>query len=304
METGTTDFNSLQELNSRFRVAGKVEFEAGTDSFAFSRMNWEDSKAVVFLYGGQVTELRFGKDSVLWLSPEAVFETGKAIRGGVPVCWPWFGPHPDDPEKPGHGFVRNQTWRVAGSSSDENATQLKLELTENQVSRRYFDAAFKLELNVVLNNELKIELTSTNLSHEAISVGGALHSYFAVEDIAKMEINGLEGCAYVDKLDSNKTKSDAGPLRIAEEVDRVYLDESPHVSICAGERSIAIKKSGSRSTVVWNPWSEKAKRMSDVPDDAYKSFVCVETANAFEDVRTLEPGQSHTLTQQIELQSR
>jgi D-hexose-6-phosphate mutarotase len=234
---------------------------------------------------------------VLWLSRRSRFADGRPIRGGIPVCWPWFAAHPGDPTKPAHGFARLLTWEVASTRVEGDTTELVLELRDSDFARRLWPHRFRLHLTVGLSDVLSVSLQVVNADDGPITFGGALHSYFCVSDAARIEIRGLEGCLYVDKVDGLKRKQQEGPVRIAGETDRIYLDT---VSECVLQdsglrRAVHIAKTGSRSTVVWNPGAEKARRLEDFGDNGYPGMVCVETANAGPDTVTLPSGAMHTL---------
>jgi len=295
----------LEELNTRHGIAGRVTFVVGEGGHIKVSLVSDWAVAEVYLHGATVTRFQ-PRDAkpVLWLSRQAVFQSGKAIRGGIPVCWPWFGPHPSDKSKPQHGFARISEWGVAGSIAlDDGSVQLRLKLADNESTRALWPHEFELELAVTVGRELKVELTARNPGREAFQMSGALHSYFQVGDICRTQIAGLAGAEYVDQPDGNRIKRQSGPVRVAEEVDRIYLDTDAACLIddAAQKRIIKVAKSGSRSTVVWNPWAAKAAKMSDFPDDGWRTMVCVETANAANDARELRPGESHTLTQVISI---
>jgi glucose-6-phosphate 1-epimerase len=256
------------------------------------------AQAELALQGAHVLRYaRTGEPPLLWVSREAIFAPGKAIRGGVPICWPWFGPHPTDPARPQHGFVRTALWELRETGADEAATWARLGLRDSEASRALWPHAFDLELAVRVSDRLAIALTARNSGDAPISCGGALHSYFTVGDVTRIEIAGLDGTRYIDKLDGGAEKAQAGPVSIAGEVDRVYLDTQAACTIIdpALLRRITVEKGGSRTTVVWNPWAEKARALKDFADDEYSGMVCVETANAEGDAVEIAPGATHTL---------
>lgn len=238
-----------------------------------------------------------GQHPLLWVSKEAVFRPGKAIRGGIPICWPWFGDHPTDPEKPAHGFARISEWEF-GDVTDDSAT---LRLTDSDATRALWPHPFELQLAVTLGETLTVALTAHNRGDEPVTCTGALHSYFAVSKISNARVRGLQGCEYIDSIDNDTQKTQRGPISVSQEVDRIYIDtDAATVIRDAGlSREITIAKRGSRSTVVWNPWIEKAARMADFGNDEYERMLCIETANAANDVIEILPGKSHTLAAEI-----
>ncbi len=295
--------DEIRALNAQFALTGQLCFRVGENGLPMAQIDNGLATAEVYLHGAHITTFQpQGIEPVLWMSPLAQFQHDKAIRGGVPVIWPWFGPHATDSDKPQHGFARTAEWQVnATKALADGGTQLQLGLSDTPATRALWPFAFGLSLTITVGAELHIELTSRNAGEQSFIVGAALHSYFCVGDIADTHVNGLQNCNYIDQLDGNQVKQQNAAVRIAQEVDRIYLDTDA-VCVIYDEkqlRHIHVKKSGSRSTVVWNPWVEKAKAMSDFSDAGYRQMMCIETANAADDVRTLMPGETHTLSQTI-----
>jgi D-hexose-6-phosphate mutarotase len=294
---------NLAELNNRFAIPDQLTFRAGPGGLALAEINNAYATASVALQGGHVISYQpHGQQPVLWVSQKSAYQTGKAIRGGIPVCWPWFGAYPTDTAKPAHGFARTQPWNVVATGVVEGgATQLRLALTDNEATRTLWPHAFALQLHLTVGPELRIELIAHNSGSEPFTFTGALHSYFSLSDIGQVTLYGLEGCTYLDKVEDFQAKTQQGTITIEGETDRIYLDTT---STCILEdrgwqRRIVIAKSGSRSTVVWNPWQDKARAMADFGDEEYREMVCIETANAAEDNVTLAPGQNHSLEANI-----
>ncbi len=262
------------------------------------------AKAKIALQGAHIFDYtREGEAPLLWLSPKAVFERGKAIRGGIPLCWPWFGKHPEHSEWPQHGFARTAMWKLENVTEPNDRTSIvTLSLDHAEASKQpYFPYRFRLTLEISVGEILTLSLTTENLDQTPFTITEALHSYFHVGAIDAVTINGLEDVSYTDALDHMHHDASGAPLIVEEEVDRVYTDTEEHVLIRDGsyQRSIVIGKSGSRSTVVWNPWTEKAAAMTDFEDEGYRSMVCIETANALDNSVTIAPGTSHTIRQVI-----
>lgn len=284
-------------FNDRFGIAGGLEFTAGPGGMPHALLRAGGASAEVALHGGHV--LRYGADGappVLWVSRHAIYAPGKPVRGGIPVCWPWFGPHPSDPAKPAHGFARTRLWEVLASGADAGRPWLRLGLRDDEDTRALWPHAFALELTVALGAALDVALTMRNTGDAPLICGGALHSYFAVAAVTQARIIGLEGARYLDQL-TGAEHTQVGAVTIGAEVDRVYHDGGARCAIeDAGlGRRIVVGKAGSRTTVVWNPWAEKARRLADFGDDEYHGMLCVETAMALDDSVTLAPGDEHTL---------
>lgn len=244
-----------------------------------------------------------GHRELLYTSPTAQFRLGKAIRGGVPVCWPWFNAHPDDESLPSHGFARTSTFELVSGSEDADAVQLTFRLLSTDEMRKLYPHDFALELEISIGASLELRLKTTNVGDDDMPVGGALHSYLAVSDIEKVHLSGLDGIAYIDTVGAEKIERQKGDISINKEVDRIYIDTSDSVTLHDTTRTIQISKSGSSSTVIWNPWVEKAAALDDMPDDDFRNFVCVEAANARADTRQLCPDGIHVLAQTISIQS-
>jgi len=295
--------DTIDTLNTQFAVAGQIAFQAGENGLTMAKINNGLAMAEVYLHGGHITTFQpQGSEPVLWLSSLAQFQNDKAIRGGVPVIWPWFGPHATDSDKPQHGFARTAEWRVNATKALENgSTQLQLCLSDTTEIHALWPFAFELNLTITVGTELKIELTSRNTGDQSFTAGAALHSYFSVGDVKQMFVDGLHGCDYIDQLDGNQIKQQNNTVRITQEVDRIYIDTDATcvVNDLQLSRQLHIKKTGSRSTVVWNPWMDKVKGMADFSDEGYQQMLCIETANAAGDVRQLSPGETHTLSQTI-----
>ena len=276
-----------------------IPFELWYEDFAPGyptiRISNAHASATIALHGAQVIDwIPRDQEPVIFTSREALFTEGKAIRGGIPVCWPWFGPHPSDRSMPNHGFARNQFWQLIDSQSTEHYTQVSLQLDTDFIKIWQHDTSLTLTIRV--GKSLSLELKTTNNGTAPVTIGGALHSYFYISDISKVTLNGLEGASYLDSL-SGLEKTQDGPIRFNSEVDSVYqqTDQPVLINDPGFMRCIKIEKSGSQSTVVWNPWTEKSQNLADLADDEFHEFVCVETTNALADVRTLTAGSEHCL---------
>jgi D-hexose-6-phosphate mutarotase len=297
--------DELQRLNDQYGIADHLHFKPGPGELAVADINNDEATATIALQGGHVISFRpHGQRPVLWVSEYSQYQAGRPIRGGIPVAWPWFADHPTDPDKPAHGFVRTAPWSVRATKKlGDGATRLQLGLHDSDQSRSLWPHAFQLEIVITVGSQLEVELIARNPGDLPFTCGGALHSYFSVSDAARIAVHGLDGCAYVDKVDRGKRKQQRGAVTIETETDRIYLDTTATCVIedPGWERRIEIAKSGSRSTVVWNPWIAKARRMADFGDKEYQGMVCVETTNAADDVVAVLPGAEHRLRAVINL---
>lgn len=291
------------ELNRDFGIENELGFaEMNGEPIAWIRNG--ACAATIARRGAQVLSwYPHGHAEVFWLSPIRPQRAEQTVRGGVPICWPWFGPHPDDPTKPNHGFVRARRWTVAGSSKSAQATELILKTETTPADASLWPHQAELTLRLIAGATLELELTTCNTGPDAFEFTEALHSYFSVSDIAQVEVCGFEGLEYLDKLDAYARKRQTGPIIVSGEIDRIYLGHSDKAVIRdAGlGRAIVISKSGSTSSVVWNPWEEHARDFGDIPEGSYRQMLCVETANAGDDVIRLEPGARHTLMAEFQV---
>ncbi|ABB45350.1 Aldose 1-epimerase [Sulfurimonas denitrificans DSM 1251] len=269
------------------------------NGFEYIEIQNSSAKAKIALQGAHIFEYqRVGEEAILWLSEISDFEQGRAIRGGVPVCWPWFGFN-EDKNLPQHGFARTSMWEFVGANEvNESKTTLLFRLTNSEQTLKIWNYKFLLELQITISKELKMELKTTNLDDKAFKISQALHTYFSVSHISEVTISGLDKKPYLDALSWQK-EVQGGNIYFEEEVDRVYQEIDEKIVLRDKNREINIKNKNSSSAVIWNPWIEKTLRMSAMKEDAYKYFVCIESANAFDDARVIEPKQSHTLIVQI-----
>jgi len=278
-----------------------VVVERGTGGLPRARVAGARADAEVYLQGGHVTRWQpHGAAPVLFLSPRAAYAPGKAIRGGVPVVFPWFGAHPTDRQAPMHGFARSRPWRLASSGpGPEESVVLELVLEDDTATRALWPSAFNLRYRVSVGDALELVLEVVNTSPAPFTFEAALHSYLAVGDIRAVGITGLENTTYIDKVDGmTRKRHGAEPLRITGETDRVFLGTRARcvVDDRALDRRLSVDKTGSATTVVWNPWMARAAGIADLEPDDWRRMVCVETANAADDAVTLEPGGRHVMT--------
>ncbi len=294
------DQTEAEALNAQFGIEDQVSFREQSPGFIVIDIANAQATAALALQGAQLlTWTPAGQPAVVWQSPEARFVDGKSVRGGVPVCWPWFGARPDDATLPAHGFVRTARWEVIRTATlaGSGATRVELRFLHSDATRRMWPHRSELELHVDIGSTLEMELISRNTGAEAFTMTQALHTYFAVGDIRQTRVTGLDGCDYLDKVGEEQRRRQQGPVTFSGETDRIYVDtdadcliEDPHL-----QRRIRVSKRGSHSTVVWNPWIEKADRLGDLGEDGYLHMVCVESANAADDRVTLEPGNEYHL---------
>ena len=298
----------INQLNNKFSISDELIFMEGNGGFPCIRIRNAHADALVSVYGGQILAFKpRGSDELLFLGNKAFFEAGKAIKGGVPVCWPWFGPHPENKNYPAHGFVRNRMWNVLHTETTENGTtRVSLGIKSTAETRSIWPHDFSLSLDITVGKTMRMALTTRNTGEQAFSLSQALHSYFAVGDVSQTQLLGLEDRQYIDKADNGSLKQQDGNVTISNEVDRVYYDVPSLVTIVdnALQRNIQINSSGNNTTVVWNPWSEISAGSADLQDDDYQHFLCVETANALEDAVEIAAGDEYRLTAEMSIQEQ
>lgn len=255
-----------------------------------------DFHAEISLLGGQLLSFRAaGQQPLLYLSPQARYQPGKAIRGGAPLCWPWFGPHPDDASLPAHGVARTQAWRLDEVREDAGAFHVKLSGPECD--------GLTAEMEYRLGAAVEAALTTRNRGDRPQRLGAALHSYLAVGDARQAALSGLDGERCHDKVAGRESRWPDGEFRFRGEVDSIVYSERPALlRDPVWRRCIRVTAEGAGSVVVWNPAAEKTALLGDLPDAAWLDFVCVETANAGDDVRLLAPGASHRLACRLTLE--
>jgi glucose-6-phosphate 1-epimerase len=301
----------IEQLNKSFSLDSgdtSLRFSAGEGNIPVIEIQNSSASSRISLQGAQVLSWEpKGEDEVIWVSTDASFALGKSVRGGIPICWPWFGPHEKNAAFPAHGFARTTLWQVIDTQVlSEGETQVTFELDTSLLSgskKEMWPLATVAEYRLTIGKRLTMELTTFNHSEQAITIGQALHTYFNVDDIPSTKVYGLDGKDYLDKTDGFKRKTQSGPISIGSEVDRVYLNTPDDVIIDNKKRKIVIKKQGSRSTVVWNPWQVMAEKMGDLGKDGYLKMLCVESANAVEDTVIIESGESHKMLVIYELEA-
>ena len=270
--------------------------------------------AIVALHGAHLLcWLPRGHRDVFWLSPEALPEPA-AIRGGVPVCWPWFARQGQADSAAQHGLVRNLPWQISAiHSSSDDEISLSLQPCDDGT---LISAApgLQVSLRITLGQTLNQTLHTRNLGTQPFRLTQALHSYFAVSHAAQIGIEGLTGLTYQDRLRDLAFDVQRSPFALDLACDRTYAQPAQDTSVqaChryvlldpAWQRRIVIDTQGSQSVVVWNPGSEGARKMADVPDDGWQDFFCVETSNAGPDMVVLAAGAAHSLGHTISVFSQ
>lgn len=289
-------------------MADLVVVEAGEGGLPCARVRSARAGAEIYLHGGHVTRWQpRGAEPALFLSRSAIYAPGKAIRGGIPIIFPWFGPRATDPSAPKHGFARSLPWRLLTSGpGPDDGVVVELGLEDDAATRALWPSAFSLRYRVTVGETLSLALEVENTSPVPITCETALHTYVAVGDAETVTITGLEDTPYIDKVDEMARKRHGpDPLRLTGETDRVFLGTRARCVVAdpALGRRVVVDKAGSATTVVWNPWAVKAAGIADLEPHDWRRMVCVETANAADDALALAPGARHVTSATLRLQA-
>ncbi len=303
---------TIGELATKFGIEGVVDFDLGQGGLKILKISAQDSRAVVYLQGAHVAEWTpAGQTPVLWMSKKSWFESGKPLRGGVPICFPWFGPKADSPGSPNHGFARLCEWSVEKTSkNNDGSVEVVLTLDSASKAVRQYEkywpgcAGFELRYSITVGSMLDLSMEVRNTGSESFELTEALHTYFNVSDVRNISILGLAGTEYISKVEGVRQKQVDELIRFTAETDRVYVNTQ---STCVLDdpglnRKISVSKAGSDSTVIWNPHQAKSIAMPDFGDDEWRSMVCIETANALDNIVTVQPGLAHTITARLKVQ--
>jgi glucose-6-phosphate 1-epimerase len=234
--------------------------------------------AVISSYGAHLLSYKpTAEVEVIYLSPEAAWQNNTPIRGGVPVCWPWFGPvaaefNPAAQKLPNHGVVRTELWQLVDQSVTESAVSIEFHIETKALP--YSDAPSYLSLTLQLT---ETALTLTLNSDQGLQQA-ALHSYFNVDSVHQVSVSPLSG-DYLDKVQGGgRFVQPQAELKFTAEVDRVYLNTADELTLDQQGTAVQITQQGHDASVLWNPWTEKAAALKDLPDTGYLHYVCVETA--------------------------
>jgi glucose-6-phosphate 1-epimerase len=305
----------LQALTDNFGIPGVLRFTQTESGLVRADITTPACTAQIYLHGAHLALWQpTDHEAVLFLSDRSAFAPGKAIRGGVPVIFPWFGAPADSPigsqlaapaDAPMHGFARTSEWTLAFAAMAGDELHMTLTLSPNEASRAVGFDHFQLAYNVVLGAELKLQLTVANQGSAPLHFEEALHTYLSVGDARQVAVIGLSDTEYLDKTDGFKRKRQVeSPFMLTGETDRPYLNTVMPVDVDDPvlKRSVSVVKSNSKTTVVWNPWEERCAKLADMSPNGWEAMVCVETANVGENALELAPQKTHTMEARIIVQ--
>ena len=291
--------SGVEELDRRFGIPGVVRICEGNGGLPRIQITASSAEGEMYLHGAQVTSWKpSGNDEVLFLSTKSGWQEGHAIRGGIPICFPWFRAKADDPKAPAHGFVRTTNWQLESIVEDKREVLVSMSIKSNEQTRRWWPGEFRLLHRVAFGPELTLELVCTNTGKTALRFEEALHTYNRVSDVANVRLEGLDTVHFLDNTDSNTEKVQHSDVKIASATDNAFLNTHNNVDLTDRDlhRRIRLEKANSSTTVVWNPWREAAARLGDLGDGEWTQFLCVEASNILAASVSLAPGEEHKMT--------
>ncbi len=289
---------TIAELNRRFGIPGVAQVVEGNGGLARVHITSDHATGGMYLHGAHVTSWKpRNAEEVLFVSSQSQWKAGRAIRGGVPICFPWFADKADDRGAPAHGFVRTKAWQLESIVQTADAVTVTMFTDSDESTKKWWPFDFRLAHRATFGSELSLELEMTNRGGNSLRFEEALHTYLRLGHIEKSRLQGLNTVHYIDKTDSNREKIQDGAIVVVSETDRVYLNTQHDVEVDdeALHRRLRVAKEHSLTTVIWNPWVQKARAMSDFGDDEWKQMVCVETSNVSAFAVDLSPGQQHKM---------
>lgn len=289
---------TVSDLERQFGISDIAEVTEGNGGLPKVRITCPAAVGEMYLHGAQVTSWNpRGGEEALFVSAQSHWQRDRAIRGGVPVCFPWFGDKSGDANAPAHGFARTKAWQLESIVRDRDVVAVSMFIESDETTRRWWPAEFRLVHTVTFGLDLSLELVLTNTGTSSLTFEEALHAYHRVGHVEKVRLRGLDTVHYLDKTDSNREKAQRGDVVIASETDRVYLDTRDELELEDSilRRSTHVIKENSLTTVVWNPWVQKAQALSDFGDDEWTQMICIETSNVSSFAVDLGPGQQHRM---------
>ncbi|UHD18389.1 D-hexose-6-phosphate mutarotase [Thiocapsa bogorovii] len=292
----------IQALSAEHGIDGVLRFAEGRGGLTMIEIANAQATALISPYGGQVLAYRpsDAADDLLFVSERAYFAEGKAIKGGIPICWPWFGADPEAKGRPAHGFVRAWPWQVLATESlADGSTRVQMGVADDAGTRAIWPQYFNLLVDIHVGANLSVSLSTLNAGDRPFSITQGLHAYFKVGDASRVRVKGLDGRSYIDKAadGADAVIRQEGQVAFEREVNRIYEDVPPVLTVVDPtlDRRIRIESEHSRTAVVWNPWVETAKAMDDLDDQDYRRFVCVETVNTASEVIEIQPAETYRL---------
>ena len=298
-----TDINQLKE---HFGIPGVLDFHATASGLVYASVTTQHATATVYIQGAHLTAWQpQGQQPPIFLSRKSDLAPGKAIRGGIPIAFPWFAARHDGKPGPSHGFARIQDWTLVFAAMAGDDLHLTFTLGPTEISRNLGYDNFRLAYQLIIGRTLTMELTVANDAAVPLVFEEALHTYYAVADIHEVTVDGLDGVTYIDKNDKLQSKVQRGAIIITEPTDRVYLNTA---STCilhdtGSKRRVTVAKAGSNTTVIWNPWESGAAKLPDLDPTEWHEYIAIETVNAAANAITLAPGATHAMRAHITVEA-
>lgn len=289
----------LKDLNRRLGIPDIAQVCEGEGRLPKVVITSPLARGEICLHGAHVTSWSpAGGEEVLFVSSKARWGEGQAIRGGIPICFPWFRGKADDPHAPAHGFVRTRVWQLDSIAENQSGVIVTLFVESDEQTRRWWPGEFRLTHRVTFGSELKLELICKNTGNTPLHFEEALHTYNRVSDVATVCLQGLDGARFLDNTDSNKEKTERGDVFIGALTDKAFINTQNAVDLLDPQlgRRIRLQKANSSTTVAWNPWQEGSTKLSDLGAGEWKQFLCVEASNILGAAVTLAPAQEHTMS--------
>jgi len=288
----------IDALNRTFGIPNVVTVVSGNGGLPKIRVTAPSASAEIYLHGAHVTAWQpANADEVLFVSAQSHWQDGRAIRGGIPICFPWFRAKADDPAAPAHGFVRTREWRLESVKVDGESVVIVCSTESDESTQHWWPHSFRLLHIVSIGRSLKLQLAVTNTGQTSFLFEEALHTYFRVSQAGDVRIRGLDQVAYLDNVDENRKKTQPGDVILTGKTDNAYMNVAGPAELIdpARHRILRTEKGNSATTVVWNPWQEGAATLTDLGDEEWRQFACVEASNILGSAITLPPGQEHSM---------
>jgi glucose-6-phosphate 1-epimerase len=290
---------TLAALNAEHAIPGIAEITEPFPNMPAVRITTSSCAATIYLHGAHITAWRpAGSEEIIFVSSRARYVDGQAIRGGIPICFPWFRGKRDDAKAPAHGFVRTKSWNLESLETHGQDVTVTMSTSSDEATKKWWPHEFRAVLRATFGRDLQLEFTVENAGTSEARYEEALHTYYLVGDIASARVAGLAGASYLDNTDGNREKEQTGEVRVAGATDSAYVNNENALEVVDPvlKRRIRIRKRNSRTTVIWNPWKEAAEKMSDMGAEEWKKMLCAEGANILGNAIKLSAGEKHATT--------
>ena len=293
------DLSQIDALNRRFELPEIAAVVPGNGGLAKVRVTTSLAAGEVYLHGAQVTSWKpAGAEEAIFLSQHSHWQDGRAIRGGIPICFPWFRAKADDAQAPAHGFVRTREWQLDSVTAEgDGCVAVTCSTGSDDATRRWWPHEFRLVHRVTIGSSLHLELTVTNLGSAPFVFEEALHTYFRVGAAERARVRGLDQVTYLDNTDGNREKVQSGDVALTAPTDNAYLNTRSALELIDPtlHRILRTNKQNSATTVVWNPWQQGAATLADLGADEWRLMTCVEASNILRSAVSLAPGEQHAM---------